>query len=88
MNDTLGADVCWDSVMSKGPVSSRATTYRELTHARRAYAIWQEMSEDERNSVCFGIYPSDRMVRSEAQGFDRRELCVALMNIAKSERAQ
>jgi len=88
MNDTPGADVCWDSIMSEGPVSVSATTHDELAHARRAYVIWREMSEDERNSVCFGIYPSDRMVRSEAHGFDRHELCVALMNIAKAERAQ
>ena len=73
--------------MSEKPLSVRATTHDEFAHARRAYAIWQEMGEDERNSVRFGIYPSDRMVRSEAQGFDRRGLCVALMNIAKAERA-
>jgi len=70
--------------MNQGPGSLRATTHGELAHAGRATAIWQEMSEDERNGVCFGIYPSDRMVRSEAQGFDRQELCSALMNIAKA----
>jgi hypothetical protein len=69
--------------MNEGPVSVRATTYDELAHAGRAYAIWQEMSEDERNSVRYGVFPSDRMTRSEAKGFDRRELCAALMKIAQ-----
>jgi hypothetical protein len=70
--------------MKNGPVTLRAATHDEFAHAGRAHAIWQDMSEDERNGVCFGIYPSDRMVRSEVQGFDRHELCSALMNIAKA----
>jgi hypothetical protein len=62
------------------------TTYDEVAHEGRAHAIWQEMSQDERNSVCYGIFPSDRMTRSEVKGFDRRELCTALMKIAKAAR--
>lgn len=77
-------DVCGDLVMKQAPASVRASAQDEPAHARRAYDIWQEMSEDERNSVCFGIYPYDRIVRSEAQGFDRRELCRALMDLAKA----
>jgi hypothetical protein len=71
--------------MSEGPLCVRATPYDDLAHAGRAYAIWQQMSEDERNGVSFGIYPSDRMVRSEAEGFGRRELCIALMRLARAE---
>jgi hypothetical protein len=68
-------------------VNERAnmTTYDELAHAGRAYAIWQKMSEDERSGVRFGIFPFDRMTRSEAEGFDRRELCGALMGLARAQ---
>jgi hypothetical protein len=60
------------------------TTYNESAHAAKAYAIWQEMSEDERNGVRYGIFPIDRMMRSQAEGYEAHELCVGLMDIAKA----
>jgi hypothetical protein len=44
------------------------TTYDEVAYAGRAYAIWEQMSEGERNGVRFGIFPIDRMTQSETKG--------------------
>jgi hypothetical protein len=51
-------------------------------HVARARAIWEEMSQDERNGVRFGIFPFDRMTGSEREGFDQHELCLTLFALA------
>jgi hypothetical protein len=80
----------WNTLINNEPWPVRGsvpkmTIHDHPTHAARARAIWDEMSEDERNGIRFGIFPFDRMTRSEREGFDRRELCIVLFDIAKSE---
>jgi len=49
----------------------------------KAQEIWDGMDENERAGVRFGLFPYGKMTAAEAEGCDSKDLCVALMDVAK-----
>lgn len=47
----------------------------------KAQQIWDEMDDNERHGVRFGLFPADKMLAAEAEGFSG--LSIELMEIAK-----
>jgi hypothetical protein len=57
----------------------------KIAHADKARLIWQSLGHDARHGVRFGMFPFDVMKAAEAEGFDGRQLCVALMDCASGD---
>jgi hypothetical protein len=51
----------------------------------KARSIWSNMDDNERGLVKAGLFPHDKMVAAQAEGFNGRELAVALMQFANGE---
>lgn len=51
----------------------------------KAKLLWHEMDANERTGVRFGLFPAIKMQVAESEGFNGRELCIALMDCAKSD---
>jgi hypothetical protein len=54
----------------------------------KARSIWSSMDENERGLVKAGLFPHEKMVAAQAEGFNGRELVLALMQCAKGEGGQ
>lgn len=52
----------------------------------KAQAIWENMTENEKRGVRFGMFPAGKMDEAEKEGFDGQQLAVALMNCANPAR--
>jgi len=53
----------------------------DLTKAM-AVAIWNKMDKNEKTGVRFGLFPANKMREAEKEGFNGKDLCVALMDCA------
>ena len=51
-----------------------------LTKARE---IWGNMDENEHTAVRIGMFPAEKMQAAEAEGYNGKDLAVALMDVAK-----
>ena len=58
-----------------------------MTAQEKAAEIWQAMDENEKTGVRFGMFPYRKMMEVEKEGFNGRELSVALMSQAGGMRA-
>lgn len=55
-----------------------------LCHAAKAESIWNSMTKNEQTIVRFGMLPNDKMTQAVSEGYDTRDLAVAIMKIASS----
>jgi hypothetical protein len=51
----------------------------------KAKLIWRDMDKNEQTGVRFGLFPAGKMQDAEREGYDGRELAVALMDCAKED---
>ncbi len=51
----------------------------------KAQVMRDGMDKNERAGIQFGLFPAEKMRRAEAEGFVGRDLCVALMEIARRD---
>lgn len=51
----------------------------------KAREIWDSMDDNEKTGVRFGMFPAGRMQDAESDGYNGKDLAVALMNIAEEE---
>lgn len=49
----------------------------------KAVVMWNNMDVNERAGVRFGMFPFAVMQAAEAEGYNGKDLCVALMDCAK-----
>ena len=54
----------------------------------KARSIWSNMDDVERDLVKVGLFPHEKMVAAQAEGFNGQFLAVALMQCAKGEGGQ
>jgi len=54
-----------------------------LSDQEKAQEIWDGMDDNERTGVRFGMFPAGKMAEAEKEGYKGKELCVALMDVAK-----
>ncbi len=54
----------------------------------KARSIWSNMDDVERDLAKAGLFPHEKMVVAQAEGFNGRELAIALMQCAKGEGGQ
>lgn len=55
----------------------------ELCHTAKAHAMWASMPKEEQTLVRFGMFPQARMTEAMNEGYDAKDLAVALMQVAK-----
>ena len=55
----------------------------EVTAEEAAQELWDEMDEDQRHGIRFGLFPAKLMLRYDG-AFKGPKLSVALMDIAKN----
>ncbi len=48
----------------------------------KARQIWERMDETQRTSFRLGRFPAEVMQEAEAEGYNSKEMCVALVQIA------
>lgn len=53
-----------------------------LTKAKAA-VMWLAFTKDEKTLVRFGMFPHDKMMEAEKEGFNGKDLAVALMDCAE-----
>jgi hypothetical protein len=51
----------------------------------KAAQIWASFDKNEKAGIRFGLFPAATMRMAEAEGFDQKDLCVALMDCAKND---
>ncbi len=51
----------------------------------KAQQIWERMDETQRTSFRKGLFPAEVMQEAEAEGYNSKVLCVALVQIAIKE---
>jgi len=56
----------------------------DLTKARAA-AMWSQMDDNEKTGVRFGMFPMGKMQEAEKEGFNTKDICVALMDCANND---
>lgn len=54
-----------------------------MSDQEKAQEIWNAMDENERTGVRFGMFPLEKMQAAEKEGYNGKDLCVALMDVAK-----
>lgn len=54
------------------------------TYQAKASQIWLKMDKNQRTGIRFGLFPAEVMREAEAEGYQGKELCVALMEVAKN----
>lgn len=54
----------------------------EETTKAMAAALWISMDKNEKAGVRFGMFPLGKMKEAEKEGFNVKDLCVALMDCA------
>lgn len=62
----------------------KATDDKQQQIKAKAQQIWNAMNESEQHGVRFGLFPFHKMQAAEAEGFNGKDLAVALMDVAKS----
>jgi hypothetical protein len=56
-----------------------------LTVGEKASKIWDVMEENERTMIRIGMFPFNFMTEAEKEGYNGRDLSVALMEIAEAK---
>jgi len=59
------------------------TPDRSMTQ-QKAKAIWDTMDKNEQTGVRFGLFPHGKMVAAEQEGYNGKDLAVALMEVASN----
>ena len=49
----------------------------------KAVLMWADFDDNDKAGVRFGMFPFAKMKAAEDEGFDGRELCIALMAVAE-----
>jgi hypothetical protein len=49
----------------------------------RAMSIWFQMDTNERYSVRFGLFPAKQVRSAVAEGFNERDVCATLAELAR-----
>ena len=52
----------------------------------KAQMIWGQMNQSQRTGVRIGLFPADVIKAAEGEGYNEKDLCVALMDCAKNNR--
>jgi hypothetical protein len=69
----------------EGEMPDYAKVYRREVLCRlKAKQIWDGMDENERTAVRIGMFPAGKMQAAEAEGYNGKDLSVALMEVAKN----
>jgi len=55
----------------------------DLATRAKAEVIWEQLNASQRFGIRVGLFPAEVMRAAEKEGFGGRELCVALMDVAK-----
>jgi hypothetical protein len=53
------------------------------TYQKKAQEVWDSMDKNQRTGVRIGLFPAEVMKEAEAEGYQGKELCVALMEVAE-----
>jgi hypothetical protein len=59
-----------------------------LDYAAKAAQLWAAFDGNERSGVAIGVFPFEKMSEAEREGYESRQLAVALMRVARSEPVQ
>ncbi len=59
------------------------TPDRSMTQ-QKAKAIWDTMDKNEQTGVRFGLFPHGKMVAAEQEGYNGKDIAVALMEVASN----
>lgn len=57
-----------------------------MLEKEKAQELWDNMDENEKTGVRFGMFPAGPMQDAESDGYNGKDLAVELMNIADKER--
>lgn len=61
-----------------------STTLDHIMTQQKAQAIWDVMDKNEQTGVRFGLFPHDKMVAAEQEGYNIKDIAVALMEVASN----
>lgn len=61
-----------------------STTLDRTMTQQKAKAIWDAMDKNEQTGVRFGLFPHGKMVAAEQEGYNGKDLAVALMEVASN----
>lgn len=50
-----------------------------------AAAMWSQMDNNEKTGVRFGMFPMVKLQEAEKEGFNTKDICVALMDCASKD---
>ncbi len=56
-----------------------------MTVTEKAEGIWEKMDANERTGVRVGLFPYGKMTAAEKEGYNGKDLAVALMECAKND---
>ena len=56
-----------------------------MTVTNKARVIWEAMDDNERTGVRIGMFPYGKMMDAEKEGYNGKDLAVALMDCAKND---
>ena len=56
-----------------------------MDYKQKASEVWQGMNKNEKTGVRFGMFPHDRMMAAQAEGYDGHKLVCALMDQAQAD---
>jgi len=52
-------------------------------YVNKAWAMWDSFTDNDKAGCRFGLFPFDKMQAAEKEGYNGKELCVALMSVAE-----
>ena len=56
-----------------------------MDYKQKASEVWQGMNKNEKTGVRFGMFPHDKMMAAQAEGYDGHQLVCALMDQAQAD---
>lgn len=62
-----------------------AKTFDKLSTAQKASELWTALDANEKAGIRFGLFPFVKMQAAEKEGFNGKDLCVALMDCAQRD---
>jgi hypothetical protein len=51
----------------------------------KAMTMWQKFTENEKTGVRFGMFPANKILEIETEGFEFKDICAALMRCAEND---
>lgn len=69
----------------RNPMTIRGGAFVSPRTIAKAEQLWAAMDANQKTGVRFGMFPAEVMRAAESEGFNGRELCVALMDCAKAD---